>query len=58
MTNANMKLVTVSVWFDDELQTPVPHLEPGEHIETKVVPISELYGELQGQSLPDIVVDT
>jgi hypothetical protein len=51
-SNANMKLVTVSVWFDDEIQTPVPHLERGEHIETKVVPISKLYDELQGQSFP------
>jgi len=48
MTNANMKLATVTVWFDDELETPVPHLEPGEHIVTKVVPLSELYDKLQG----------
>lgn len=49
MTSANMKLVTVTVWFDDEIQTPVPKLEPGEHIETKVVPIPKLYDELQGE---------
>ncbi|KAJ2916020.1 hypothetical protein MD484_g4410, partial [Candolleomyces efflorescens] len=47
MSNSNMKLVTVSVWFDDEIQTPVPKLEPGECIETRVVPISKLYDELQ-----------
>ncbi|KAJ2920927.1 hypothetical protein H1R20_g16165, partial [Candolleomyces eurysporus] len=57
MTNANMKLVTVSVWFDDEIQTPVPHLEPGEHIVTKVVPISKLYDELQEYDKKGFAVD-
>lgn len=48
MTNANMKLVTVSVWFEDELQRPQPKLEPGEHIVTKVVPLAELHDTLEG----------
>ncbi|KAF5324590.1 hypothetical protein D9611_004452 [Ephemerocybe angulata] len=47
MTNANMKLVTVSVWFDDEIQKPEPKLEPGEHIETRVVPLTELHEKLK-----------
>lgn len=50
MTNANMKLVTVSVWFEDEIKTPVPNLEPGEHIETRVVPLTELHDKLLGTS--------
>jgi ADP-ribose pyrophosphatase len=46
MTNANMKLVTVSVTFEDRLETPKPKLEDGEHIETRVIPLCELHETL------------
>lgn len=48
MTNANMKLVTVSVWLEDELLHPEPKLEAGEHIVTKVVPLAKLHDTLEG----------
>jgi hypothetical protein len=46
MTNANMKLVTISVTLEDELLTPKPSLEVGEHIVTKVIALSELHQKL------------
>jgi ADP-ribose pyrophosphatase len=50
MTNANMQLVVVSVLFDDKLETPEPKLDPGEYIVTKVVELSKLSLELEGES--------
>ncbi|KAF6764951.1 NUDIX hydrolase domain-like protein [Ephemerocybe angulata] len=57
MTNANMKLVTVSVWFEDEIQKPEPKLEPGEHIETRVVPLTELHEKLKDYDSKGFIVD-
>jgi ADP-ribose pyrophosphatase len=57
MTNANMKLVTVSVWLEDELQHPQPNLEPGEYIVTKVVPLAELHDTLEEYSKNGCMVD-
>jgi len=56
MTNANMKLVILSVDLDDKMETPVPTLEEGEHIVTKVVEISKLHAELEGMSIHFIFV--
>jgi len=49
MTNANMKLVVVSVLMD-ELETPAPHLDDGEHIVSRVVELDKLDEELKGAS--------
>ncbi|KAG1749147.1 NUDIX hydrolase domain-like protein [Suillus paluster] len=48
MTNANMKLVVVSVLLEDKLETPAPHLDDGEHIITRVVELDQLDAELKG----------
>lgn len=50
MTNANMKLVVVNVLLEDELETPTPHLDDGEHIITRVVELNQLDAELKGAS--------
>ena len=50
MTNANMQLVVVSVLFDDKLDIPEPKLDPGEYIVTKIVELSKLSAELEGES--------
>jgi len=50
MTNANMKLVVVSVLMD-ELETPAPHLDDGEHIVSRVVELDKLDEELKGASI-------
>jgi ADP-ribose pyrophosphatase len=50
MTTANMKLVTVSVSFDDQLEAPAPKLEEGEHIVKRVVALDELNAELKEYS--------
>ncbi|KAG1804241.1 NUDIX hydrolase domain-like protein [Suillus subaureus] len=47
MTNANMKLVVVSVLLEDKLETPTPHLDDGEHIITRVVELDQLVSELK-----------
>jgi ADP-ribose pyrophosphatase len=51
MTTANMKLVTVSVSFEGQLETPIQKLEEGEHIVKRVVPLDELNAELNGELL-------
>jgi len=51
-----MKLVILSVDLDDKMETPVPTLEEGEHIVTKVVEISKLHAELEGMSIHFIFV--
>lgn len=48
MTNANMQLVVLNVDLEDKLETPVPKLEIGEYIVTKVVELSRLKAELEG----------
>lgn len=51
MTNANMKLVVLSVLLDDKLTTPEPKLEAGEFIVTKVVELAKLQSELEGNEI-------
>ena len=41
-------MVTVEVELKDGDKEPEQHLEEGEFIERRVVPISELYDKLQG----------
>lgn len=45
-----MKLVVVTVLLEDKLETPVPHLDDGEHIITRVVELDKLDAELKGMS--------
>jgi hypothetical protein len=52
MTNANMKLVIVSVDFEDELVQPKPKLGDGEFIVTRVIELNKLYGTLAGERIP------
>jgi ADP-ribose pyrophosphatase len=48
MTNANMKLVVVSVLFEDALVRPEAKLDDGEFIVTKVVELDKLNETLKG----------
>ena len=48
MSNANMILATVDVLLEDKMETPKQHLEPGEHIVTRVVELDKLQAELEG----------
>ncbi|PPQ63203.1 hypothetical protein CVT24_005748 [Panaeolus cyanescens] len=57
MTNANMQLVVLNVTLDDQLEFPTPKLEVGEHIITKVIPMSKLKAELEEYARKDFVVD-
>ena len=41
-------MVTVEVELAEDDKEPEQHLDPGEHIERVVVPLSELYDKLQG----------
>jgi len=50
MTNANMKLVVLSVVLDDQMETPAANLEVGEFIVTKVVELAKLEAELEGKA--------
>ncbi|KAJ8583335.1 hypothetical protein M405DRAFT_514708 [Rhizopogon salebrosus TDB-379] len=57
MTNANMKLVVVTVLLEDKLETPVPHLDDGEHIVTRVVELDKLDAELKEYGKKGFIVD-
>ncbi|KAG0706413.1 NUDIX hydrolase domain-like protein [Suillus ampliporus] len=57
MTNANMKLVVLSVLLEDKLETPVPHLDDGEHIITRVVELDQLDAELKAYDKKGFAVD-
>lgn len=48
MTNANMQLAVLNVELENKMETPVPKLEVGEHIITRVVEFSRLKDELEG----------
>ena len=50
MTNANMKLVVLSVVLDDKMEIPAAKLEVGEFIVTKVVELAKLKAELEGKA--------
>ncbi|KAL4074605.1 NUDIX hydrolase domain-like protein [Scleroderma yunnanense] len=47
MTNANMKLVVVSVLLDNKLETPPSKPDDGEHIEKRVIPLDKLKAALK-----------
>ncbi|KAJ8516377.1 hypothetical protein ONZ45_g6307 [Pleurotus djamor] len=57
MTTANMKLIMLSVTMDDTLVVPKPHLEEGEFIETRVVPLDQLHAKLKAYDTKEFVVD-
>jgi hypothetical protein len=48
MTNTNMQFVIVNVDLEGKMEFPEPNLEVGEHIVTKVVELSNLKAELDG----------
>ena len=50
MTNANMKLVVLSVVLDDKMEIPAAKLEVGEFIVTKVVELAKLKTELESMA--------
>ena len=50
MTNANMKLVVLSVVLDDKMEIPAAKLEDGEFIVTKVVELAKLKTELESKA--------
>ncbi|CDR39286.1 RHTO0S04e03554g2_1 [Rhodotorula toruloides] len=47
MSKANMSLVTLQVELKEGEEEPTPHLDEGEHIDVRVVPVAELYSHLQ-----------
>jgi ADP-ribose pyrophosphatase len=49
MTNANMQLAIVSVTLADKMEAPVPQLDAGEHIVTRVVELAQLQNTLNGK---------
>ena len=49
LTNANMQMATVEVQLKEGDKEPEQHLDDGEHIERRVVPLSDLYSTLQGK---------
>ena len=49
MTTANLKLVILGVTLEDLLETPVPKLDVGEFIVTRVIEIAKLNEELKGK---------
>jgi ADP-ribose pyrophosphatase len=57
MTNANMKLVILSVVLDDKMQIPAAKLEAGEFIVTKVVELAKLKAELEDYDRKGFTVD-
>jgi ADP-ribose pyrophosphatase len=48
MTNANMKLVILSVFLDDKMEAPDAKLDAGEFIVKRVVELDKLSDELKG----------
>lgn len=48
MTNANMKLIVLSVPLEDQMETPDAKLDAGEFIVKRVVELAKLYAELRG----------
>jgi len=51
-----MQLVVIDVTLEDELLTPEPKLDPGEHIVTKVVEIDKLQATMDGKFPPPLIV--
>ncbi|KAF8204058.1 NUDIX hydrolase domain-like protein [Pholiota molesta] len=57
MTNANMQLAVISVTMEDKLETPVPQLDAGEHIVTRVVELAHLQDALNEYDKQGFVVN-
>lgn len=57
MTNANMKLVVLSVTLDSDAPSPKPKLEEGEHIVKRVVELDGLNAELKEYEKRGFAVD-
>ncbi|KAL4065406.1 NUDIX hydrolase domain-like protein [Scleroderma citrinum] len=57
MTNANMKLVVVSVLLDNKLETPPSKPDDGEHIEKRVIPLDKLKAALKEYDEKGYAVD-
>ncbi|KAK1927689.1 putative phosphoribosyl-ATP diphosphatase [Papiliotrema laurentii] len=57
MTGANFNLVTVKVKLNENDPEPEQHLEEGEHIVKRVVPLKDLYDVLQTYAKDGFVVD-
>lgn len=49
MTNANMKLVVISVLLADKMEYPEQKLDTGEYITKRVVELAKLSDELKGK---------
>ncbi|TKA55358.1 hypothetical protein B0A53_02282 [Rhodotorula sp. CCFEE 5036] len=47
LSAANMSLVTLEVELKEGEEEPKPHLDEGEHIDVRLVPVMELYAHLQ-----------
>lgn len=58
MTNANLKLVVVSVSLDDKMETPVAKPTVGEFITVRVVELAKLNDELKAYNEKGFVVDS
>jgi len=48
MTNANMRLVVVSVTLEDKMETPQAHPDAGEFIVTRVLELSQVSRHVHG----------
>jgi len=57
MTNANMKLIVLSVLLEDKLVLPDPNLDVGEFIVRRVVEISKLSDELKEYDSKGFIID-
>ena len=58
LTDANMQMVTVEVQLKEGDPEPEQHLDDGENIQRRVLPLSELYDTLQALSKEDgLIVD-
>lgn len=58
LTDANMQMVTIEVELQEGDAEPAQHLDEGEHIERRVVPLSELHDTLQALSKEEgMIVD-
>jgi ADP-ribose pyrophosphatase len=57
MSKANMVLATLEVELKEGEEEPKPHLDEGEHIEVRVVPLGELYEYLKACHEVGYVVD-
>ncbi|RSH92650.1 hypothetical protein EHS25_008095 [Saitozyma podzolica] len=57
MTGANMNLVTVNVKLREDDTEPEQHLDQGEHIVKRVIPLQHLYATLQDYDKKGFAID-